>query len=427
MNGALARLRDSTRHQASMWLRVASGHRANPFPLGAGTLDEDDVRIAREWLVRGDSAASGPDPAARFEAEFAAWNGSRAAFAFASGRESLTGIIHALELRPGDEVVVPGYTCVVVANAFVFAGVTPVYGDIELDTYGLDVASLERCVTPRTRAILVQHLYGLVCRDYQAVIDFAHTRGIAVIEDCAQATGAVWNGVRVGNRGDAAFYSLEQSKVLTTFQGGVAVAAHDEVAARLQAYRDRAPLPSPGRTRDVLENLIMNFDMFKRRDRWWRADWVRLRTGGRRIATTTRAEERGEKPAEYGLRMPPAWAAVASNQLRKVDFYNARRREHAQRWDAWCDASGFARAHIVPGSVPVFLRYPVMASAALKRDRAWARRTLDVELGVWFVSHLHPSARAVAGCPRAAEAIERCINFPTLLGDRYSTGNRGAE
>jgi perosamine synthetase len=320
---------------------------------------------------------------------------------------------------------VPGYTCVVVPNALAFAGVSPVYADIEAETYGLDVTRLDRSVTPRTRAIVIHHLYGLVCRDYLATIEYARSRGLLVVEDCAQATGATLDGVPVGNRGDAAFYSLEQSKVLTTFQGGVAVAKDEAVAARLAEIRDRAPLPDPARTKDVLRNLIMNYTAFKDPQRWWRGDCAWLFQGGRRIETTTAGEIRGEKPEKYGARMPAALAAVASNQLRKVDFYNARRREHAARWDRWCDENGFERARVVPGSTPVFLRYPVLATPELKRNRRWSKRSLDVELGTWFVSQLHPSNRPVAGCPNAAVAVERCINFPTLFGDRYEEPRRG--
>ncbi len=419
MSGVLGRALDAARHHASVWTRAASGRRPQPYPLGSGTLDADDVRIAREWMDRDHGGSTNPAEVAKFEAEFAAWNGSTAAFAFASGRESLSAIVDALGLHAGDEVVVPGYTCVVVPNALAFAGVTPVYADIELDTYGLDVNLLGRLVGARTRAIVIQHLYGLVCRDYLAILEFAKARGLAVIEDCAQATGAEVDGIKVGNRGEAAFYSLEQSKVLTTFQGGVAVARDERVSARLESIRDRAPLPDAPRTRQVLHNLVMNYHMFKNPQSWWRGGLVRLAAGRDRIETTTAAEIRGEKPAGYGARMPSAWAAVASNQLRKVDFYNEQRRRHAARWDAWCDQHGFARAAVIPGSTPVFLRYPVLATPELKRDRKWAKRTLDVELGVWFVTHLHPAERAVAGCPNAAIAVERCINFPTLLGDRY--------
>jgi dTDP-4-amino-4,6-dideoxygalactose transaminase len=405
-----------------MALRRAQGRRAIPFALGSGTLDPDDVRIARGWMSR-----DGEDPAvvAGFEREFAAWNGSRAAFAFMSGRESLSAIVAALGLGQGDEVIVPGYTCVVVANALAFAGVTPVYADIETDTYGLDVTRLDRCVTSKTRAILIHHLYGLVCRDYLATVEYAKARGLFVVEDCAQATGAALGDVRVGNRGDAAFYSLEQSKVLTTFQGGIATSNDEAVAARLAEIRDRAPFPAPARIRNVLCNLIVNYRAFKDPQRWWRGDVASLRHGARRIETTTAGELRGEKPDGYGQRMPAALAAVASNQLRKVDFYNARRREHAARWDRWCDENGFARARVAPGSTPVFLRYPVLATPERKGNRSWSKQSLDVELGTWFVSPLHPSTRPVAGCPNAAVAVERCINFPTLFGDRYPAESRG--
>ncbi len=427
MSNVLARARDAARHQASVWLRVATRHRTSPFPLGSGTLDEDDVELAREGLRPHASGAGDVARVAQFEAEFARWNGSRESFAFMSGRESLSAVIAALGLQRGDEVIVPGYTCVVVPNAFAFAGVEVVFADIELETYGLDVTQLARCVTSRTRAILIQHLYGLVCRDYLAILEFASARGLHVIEDCAQATGAVCDGVRVGNRGDAAFYSFEQSKVLTTFQGGVAIAKDPAVAARLAEVRDRAPFPDAARTHQILCNLIVNFRVFKDPQRWWRGDVARLRFGARHIETTTAQEIRGARPEGYGARMPAALAAIASNQLRKVDFYNARRREHAARWDAWCDQNGFPRAHVVPGSTPVFLRYPVLATAALKRNRSWARRQLDVELGVWFVSHLHPSDRMLDGCPQASEAVARCINFPTLLGDRTTAGRHDGE
>ena len=422
MSSLASRFHGVLRHQASVGVRLATGRPVSPFPLGSGTLDDDDVRIARAWLKR--DTADDPAVVARFEQAFATWNGSSSAFAFASGRESLSAIIQAMGLQLGDEVIVPGYTCVVVPNAFAFSGITPVYADIEFETYGLDVAQLERHVTPRTRAILIHHLYGLVCRDYLAVLDFAGAHDLKVIEDCAQATGAALEGVRVGNRGDAAFYSFEQSKVMSTFQGGVAVARDAAVSARLAECRERASFPDANRTQRALRNVILNYHCFKHPQRWWRGDWMQLRHGGARIETTTEAEIRGERPAGYGARMPAALAALGSNQLRKIDYYNARRWEHASRWDRWCDENDLARASVIPGSSPVFLRYPVLVAPELKTDRSWSRRRLGVELGVWFVSNLHPSPRTVDGCPNADTAVKGCINFPTLLGDRFETGEK---
>lgn len=152
------------------------------------------------------------------------------------GRVALSACIYALDLQPDGEVILPGYTCVVVPNAFSYAGVKTVYSDIELDTYGLDVSQIENKITNKTKAILIQHLYGLVCRDYEAIIDLATHHGLKVIEDCAHCTGAEYKGKKVGNLGDVAFYSSEQSKVFNTIQGGVAVTNNDLLAQRLRVF-----------------------------------------------------------------------------------------------------------------------------------------------------------------------------------------------
>ena len=203
-------------------VRVAKGLPLTTVPLGSMTLDMSDVEIARDWLSRRRQWCD-TNVIAEFETAFAAWNGSMFAYSFMGGRVALSAALYALDLQPGDEVIVPGYTCVVVPNALRYAGVEPVYCDIELDTWGPDAESLEARVTPRTRAVLIHHLYGLVCRDYDAILRFARSRGLHVIEDCAHATGAVYQGVRVGNRGDIGFFSSEQSKVFNTSQGGMAV------------------------------------------------------------------------------------------------------------------------------------------------------------------------------------------------------------
>src|SRR5262249_42952166 len=136
--------------------------------------------------------------ATKFENAFAKWNGSSYAFAFAAGRKALSACIYALGLQEGDEVIIPGYTCIVVQNAFDYVGVTTRYCDIELDTFGPELSSVASVITPRTKAILVQHLYGLVCRDYEGILDLARQRGLRIIEDCAHVTGATFRGRHVG-------------------------------------------------------------------------------------------------------------------------------------------------------------------------------------------------------------------------------------
>ena len=130
-------------HQGKNFRNLISGRPLTTPSLGSMTLDEDDVLLARRF-IRDHSQWNQFDITSTFEKEFARWNGSQHAFAFMGGRVALSACIHALDLMPGDEVILPGYTCVVVPNAFHFARIKTVFADIELDTYGLDAAQVEK-------------------------------------------------------------------------------------------------------------------------------------------------------------------------------------------------------------------------------------------------------------------------------------------
>jgi len=264
------------RHQLSNLHRCAVGAPVNIAPLTSMTLGPDDVEIACRWL-RDPRCIEAPELIAEYESRFAAWNESQAAFSFLGGRVALSAAIYALGLRAGDEVIIPGYTCVVVPNAFHYAGIKQIYCDIELDTWGADVASVEAHLTSRTRAVLIQHLYGLVSRDYTAILDLARRHGLRVIEDCAHAAGATFQGVKVGNRGDVGFYSSEQSKVFNTTQGGIALTNDAAVARRLKEYQARAAYPDPSRTERLLYTLLLNYFANRDPQRWWRGDWATVR------------------------------------------------------------------------------------------------------------------------------------------------------
>lgn len=402
-------------HQAKNVVKLALGRPLTTPSLGSMTLDEDDVQLARDWLKRPQDWYGADEVVQQYQTEFARWNGSRYALSFMGGRVALSACIYALGLQQGDEVILPGYTCVVVPNAFHYAGIKTVYSDIELETYGLDVTQVEEKITPRTKAILLHHLYGLVCRDYEAIVSLARKHGLKVIEDCAQSTGADFKGRKTGNLGDVAIYSSEQSKVFNTIQGGLAATSDDNLAARLKEYYDQAPYPDEAWLDKQLYNVILNYYRFKHPQRWWRQDLVNMQYGDKRLISTTREEEQGILPVHYGRKMPRPIAALGLNQLRKIDRYNARRRETAKRWDRWCEENGYKKPLVVEGTVPVYLRYPVLVQPEKKQDRSWALKDLGVWPGVWFVSNIHPAHCSVEGCPSADKAVKQCINLPTLL------------
>lgn len=391
-------------------------NRRLPPPFHGMTLDFDDAAIAKSWLNK---RAHWEDLTviSAWEAAFAKWNGSAHAIACGSGREALSACIYALGLDRDDEVIIPGYTCIVVQNAFDFAGVRTVHCDIELDTFGPSLASVVANVTQRTKAILVQHLYGLVCRDYESILNFARNRGLKVIEDCAQATGATFRGKRVGTYGDVAFYSSEWTKVFTTVVGGIAVTDDSRIAGKFVEFASNCKWPSVENVEIQLRTAILAYTRAKLSKQWWSLPFARFKYGRKETVGMSRSDISGRKPDVYGVRMSAPAADIAMNQLRKIDYYNKRRRETAKLWDAWCDENGFQKPVVISSSSPVYLRYPVLLQASKKMDTRWAHRELGIEVGVWFKTNLHPSPRIIDNCPNADVAVSGCINLPTLLND----------
>lgn len=386
----------------------------NTPPLGCVTLDFDDVKIAWSFLRNRDTWYD-HCIIENYCKAFAAWNGSKYAFSFLGGRVALSAAISALGLKPGDEVIIPGYTCIVVPNAFLFEGIRVIYSDIELDTYGLDASKLEGKINKNTKAILLHHLYGLVCRDYERIIEIARNNNLYVIEDCAQSTGAIYKGKKVGNYGDIAIYSSEQSKVFTTIQGGFVSTNDDKLAIALSDYYERAPFPDQEYTEKLLWNVFISYFSFKSPGRCWFGDLVRLLLSDKVLVSTTDEEIRGIKPSHYGCRLPTPLAAIGLNQLRKIDAYNEARRKNAKKWEDWCLATGYNPPYTAPDSIPVYLRYPVMVEPEKKRRTEWAYKELGVELGKWFQGKLHPIDIQIQDCPNADKAVKCCVNFPTII------------
>ena len=387
------------------------------------TIDQDDLKLAAR-LIRDRSRWSDISPIDEFERTFADWNGSRHALTFVSGRVALAAALQALGLGRGDEVIVPGYTCVVVANALRHAGVEPVYADIELQTYGLDAAALGAAITPRTKAVVVHHLYGLVSRDLAEAIEIARTRGLFIIEDCAQAAGAALADRRVGNFGDVGIFSADPSKPFNCVQGGIAVTNDERVFGRLAAIQGGMGVHDEETTASRLRNVSLNYLLNKDPQRWWKADIAWARHGDEYFFGIPAPEVEGGAPADAGRRMSAPLAQMALNQLKKLDYYNDRRRANAVRWTAWCRTNGFEPPLVLPGSTPTFLRYPVLVRPEMKQNLRWAYRSLGVVPGVWFTSHLHPAPARLDHLPNATTAVERCINFPTLyFEDRWGPGS----
>lgn len=207
------------------------------IPVSQPTLGPMERALVNECFER-NQLTYGP-MVKRFEAEFAEFLGIPHVLACSSGTTALHLALAALNIGPGDEVLVPDLTFVATANAVAYTGARVVLVDVDATTWCLDVDDAARKLTPATRAIVPVHLYGVPC-DMQRICNFAIQYGLTVVEDAAEGLGGESDGLSLGCRGVAGIFSFYGNKVLTTGEGGAVCTWNDDLAERLYFLRGQA-------------------------------------------------------------------------------------------------------------------------------------------------------------------------------------------
>ena len=203
------------------------------------SISRPDIGAAEEEAVlevlRSGMLAMGRRTAA-FEEAWAAYCGVRHAVLMCNGTVAQEAVLHALGIGPGDEVITVSFSFNATVSVILRAGATPVFVDVREDDFCMDPAQVEAAITPRTKAIMPVHLYGLMA-DMAPLVEIAQRHGLVIIEDAAQAHGAAYRGRRAGQFGPAMF-SLYATKNLMTGEGGFATTDDDDVADRLGLFRN---------------------------------------------------------------------------------------------------------------------------------------------------------------------------------------------
>ncbi len=177
-----------------------------------------------------------------FEQAFARRHQARHGLAAVNGTLTLEASLRVLGVGPGDEVIVPPYTFIATANAVRLVGATPVFVDVDPDTYNLDVAATAAAIGPRTRAIIPVHFAGHPV-DMDALLPLARRHGLFVVEDAAHAHGSRWRGTPMGTLGHIGSFSLQLSKNLTAGEGGILLTQDDQLAAKLRSFINQGRTP----------------------------------------------------------------------------------------------------------------------------------------------------------------------------------------
>jgi dTDP-4-amino-4,6-dideoxygalactose transaminase len=220
-------------------LAVEGGRPVRTEPFAAWpSFTEDEIERVASVLRSGKVNYWTGEQGRLFEQEYAQSIGTKHAIAVANGTVALELALHALNIGPGDEVIVTPRSFIASASCVVMRGAVPAFADVDIDSQNISAETIQRAITPRTKAIIAVHLAGWAC-EMEGILDLANAHGIKVIEDCAQAHGATYKGRQVGSFGDINAFSFCQDKIMTTGgEGGLVTTNNSELWERAWSYKD---------------------------------------------------------------------------------------------------------------------------------------------------------------------------------------------
>ncbi len=319
---------------------------------------KEDINDAVQRVLTSTQYILGPETSA-FEAEFAAYCGAAYAVGVGSGTSALHLALLAAGIGPGDEVISVSYTFVATAAAILYTGARPVFVDIDPATFTLDPARIEAAITPRTRAILPVHLYGHPA-DMTPILEVARRHGLIVIEDAAQAHGAVCEDRRVGSIGTLACFSFYPSKNLGAYgEAGAITTSDPALADKLRLLRD-----------------------------WGGKDEYALRG--------------------FNYRLDAIQAAILRVKLRHLDAWNEARRTLARRYDDRLRDSAVQIPAVRPGAIPVYHLYAIRAPRRDDLIAALADQGISARIHYPIPIHAQPAYRDRVTCAAPLPQTDAC-------------------
>ena len=327
---------------------------SNPKAQYLAHRSEIDAAI-RRVLDSGDYIL-GPEVKA-FESEFAAYIGAQHCIGVGSGTDALHMALRAVGIGAGDEVITAAHTAVATVAAIELAGAIPVFADIEPDYFTLDAAAVERAVSPRTRAIIPVHIYGQAA-DLSALAAVARRHGLRLIEDCAQAHGALLDGRRLGSFGDIACFSAYPTKNLGALgDGGMIVTSDGDLATNCRLLREYG----------------------------WAERFVSHVPG-------------------FNSRLDELQAAILRVKLAHLDADNAKRRSIAAQYDESLANGPVELPRTRPSATHVYHHYVVRTKASDREAFTSRLRTQGVGTGIHYPVPVHQQP-AYAARIRGAESL----------------------
>lgn len=350
------------------------------------------------------------------ENRFADFLGVGKSYAVGSGREGLYMILKSLGLNGGDEIILQGFTCMVVVNAIVWAGLKPVFVDMD-DSYNLDPEKLKEKIGPKTRAVLIQHTFGIPA-EIKEIIKTCRENNLTLIEDCAHAMGAEYQGKKVGTFGDLSFFSLGRSKVISCVSGGIVVVNNSKYREAFEReFNESSEMPA-GKIFQYLYHPIvcskakLLYGIQLGKLTMLVAQKLRLIN-----YEVTPSEKAGKLVKPFPTRLPNALAKVALVQFSLLEKFNARRVAISEKYlQTLANIEGLKLPPKKAGAI--WLRFPIEVDNPAKLMAAAKKE--GVILGDWYTAPVAPpdinhekSFYQKGSCSRVEKVCRRIVNLPT--------------
>lgn len=358
------------------------------LPYGRQQIDEDDIAAVVETL-HSDWLTTGPK-IGEFEQAFASFVGAEHAVAVSNGTAALHAAVYALNIQPGDEVIVTPMTFAASANAILYQGGTPVFADVRPDTLLIDPEQVAAKITAKTKAVIAVDYAGQPC-DYDVLRAITESHGIKIVDDACHAIGGSYRGRSVGTLADLNTFSLHPVKHMTTGEGGVITTNDAEYARRMRVFRNH------GITTDHRQ---------------------RAQSGGFFYEMVDLG---------YNYRITDFQCALGITQLKKVPASVARRQEIARRYNEQFSAINYVHPlHVCSDVSHSYHLYMVQFNTERlgmsRADIFKALRAENIGVNVHYIPvHLHPYYQKRFGTKRgmlpiAEAAYERLITLPMFPG-----------
>lgn len=371
----------------------------------------------------------GLDPVLQLQKRLESYFGLRV-FPVNSGRSAIYLVLKAAGIGIGDEVIIQAYTCNAVPNPIIWSGATPIYVDIDAGTLNIDPKLVEAKITPKTKAIVVQHTFGRP-GPLQELTEIAKRHDLYLIEDCAHALGATYNGKKLGTFGDAAILSFGREKVISSLAGGALIIKNENLIKNtINETAALKSLPLPRLTEE-----FVNFFT-------WRALLRRIyfnKTGYKFIkklndfdffnVVISEKEKRGEQPTWYPAAMPPVLAQIALGEFNHLDEYNKNREKIAKFYFENIKNPAF---RLLPEHEGIYLRFVVLhrdasrVFAEARKRRFWFSNWYNVPVYPKGVDE-EKLGYQKGTCPNAERTAEQTLNLPNYLGMTMEEAGRVVE